>query len=216
MSFRGANKESVTNSNLALRIIGVLASEETFPSLLSKKLGIHIAVLNDYIRSLEKHGIIEKSTRTKSQMYKIRPEGIGALWREVWISNIERISSNNKEIDLEKTKSLIDSIHDNKYFGSFLMALFEVPNRFEEKDNLGRILYVCFRKTLIVFFEEEITEEENVKLNSKKLNDPDLQKLRDDLRVLYDLNNHFEKEVISEIASISWAVKMRDINRMNK
>lgn len=216
MSFRGADKSNILNSTLALRIIGNLAHEESYPAEIAKKLNISVGVLNDYIRALEKSKIIGKTKRTQAQYYGITWDGMAKLWLDVWSSIIDSQLQQHENMNKQKIQKLLYSIGENRFFPDFLKSLFNYarfPQTITEKDNLGRVLSEIFQKTLVAFFEDELTRPENKALNASQLNDGELTQLRDNLKDLYSIRKYLTYELYSDMAAESWIYMATEINK---
>lgn len=170
MSFRNPTKESVLKSNLALKIVCYLAvSKDRYPTAMSKELGVHVGVLNDYIRALEKFGLIKKGRRTKAQEYELS-KGLTLIWKDLWLRYfnkqlIDKPIFDSTDVvkfskdDLTKTKKAINHITEDDQFLQFLNYLlnprrgdFNTLNDDPDR-NIESVLTDGFQKALGYFFE---------------------------------------------------------------
>ena len=207
MTFRDVSKTSVLDSKLASKIVIAIAKNpNTYPTAISKELGIHVGVLNDYIRSLERYGIIRKGKRTKAQEYDLDGSVISGLWKEIWLSKFKHVEGH--DLDLVKIRGILDSVGKEKWL--FLSLLGNIPP--DSDSNLSAILSEEFLGASRNLFEGDVFDYPELR-NKKRWKTKDLESFFNSLKGLYELAKYCEVKPAHITTSDWWGFHLKEMDK---
>ncbi len=120
------SKAMTLNSALLTRVFfAVSTNTPAYPTKIAAALGVrHSATINEYLRFLEKSGLVFRGKLSKPQIYFVNWTGAARLWEKLWLENFGTLLDKQNTKPTPDLQVIIKQIAKNPYFPELLKIFF--------------------------------------------------------------------------------------------